>query len=274
MRYIFLLFFSLAATNFIYGQQTFTNNTRINAPVIGNTSGVGSPYPSNINVSGVLGSVTKVTVTLTSFSHTFPDDLDILLVGPTGAKMLLMSDTGGSLDINNITLTFDDAAAGNLPDSTQMSTGTFRPTNIGAGDVFPAPAPAAPYGSTLAGFNGLNPNGTWSLYVVDDTSGDSGAIANGWSLTIQTAPTAAGISIGGRVLTEGGRGIYGARIQMTDSNGETRTVNSNPFGYYRFTDVPVGETYIINVLHKLYQFSPQLVAPSDEISDFDITAQP
>ena len=37
---------------------------------------------------------------------------------------------------------------------------------------------------TLAAFNGVNPNGTWSLYVVDDLGADVGTITGGWSLTI------------------------------------------------------------------------------------------
>jgi subtilisin-like proprotein convertase family protein len=119
-------------------------------------------------------------------SHTFPDDIDILLVDPTGLKTLLMSDAGGGPDITNVTLTFDDAASSSLPDSTLIVSGSYRPTNFGSSiDTFAAPAPAGPYAANpLSVFNGANPNGTWSLYVVDDAGGDIGSIAGGWSLTI------------------------------------------------------------------------------------------
>lgn len=40
---------------------------------------------------------------------------------------------------------------------------------------------------SLAVFNGINPNGTWRLYVSDDEAGDSGTITGGWSITITTS---------------------------------------------------------------------------------------
>jgi subtilisin-like proprotein convertase family protein len=146
-----------------------------------------SPYPSNIAVSGVTGPVSKVTVTLTNISHTFPSDIDILLVGPGGQKILLMSDAGDGDGIINQTLTFDDAAATPVPDP--IVSGTYQPTNNGTGDFFPAPAPAGPYPDPqlLSVFNGVSPNGTWSLYVVDDAGFDVGNISGGWSLNITTS---------------------------------------------------------------------------------------
>jgi uncharacterized repeat protein (TIGR01451 family) len=47
--------------------------------------------------------------------------------------------------------------------------------------------PPAPYGSTLSALNGGNPNGTWELFIQDDSSPYSGAISNGWILTVTTA---------------------------------------------------------------------------------------
>ncbi len=152
-----------------------------------NATGVASPYPSNILLTGQPGLITKVTVTLNNLSHSFPDDIDILLVGPGGQNAIIMSDVGGGTIVSGVTLTLDDAAATNLPDSGPLVSGTFKPTNAGGADTFPAPAPAPSGGSALSVFNGTDPNGTWSLYIRDDTGGLGGSIAGGWCLDITTA---------------------------------------------------------------------------------------
>ena len=103
------------------------------------------PYPSTIVVSGLTGAVTKVTATLSNINHTFPDDVDVLLVGPGGQKVLLMSDVGGNNSLTNVTITLDDSAPSSLPDTTRINPGTFKPSNIDVNtDTFPGPAPAAP----------------------------------------------------------------------------------------------------------------------------------
>lgn len=164
------------------------NATKITIPYSG-TRGIASPFPSAIAVAGVTGTVSKVTVTFDGFSHAWPGDVDALLVGPTGQAVLLMSDVseGAGLAVNNLSLTFDDAAAANLPASTLITSGSYKPTNYGSGDSFSAPAPGGAYGSALAVFNGLNPNGNWSLYIQDDSSQDVGSVAQGWHLSITTS---------------------------------------------------------------------------------------
>ncbi|MEY4385505.1 MAG: hypothetical protein RLY20_788 [Verrucomicrobiota bacterium] len=146
------------------------------------------PYPSSINVAGMSGNISNVTVTVHGFNHTWGSDVDVLLVGPVGQNVMLMSDCGDG-DVNNVTLTFNDDAAGPVPGSS-LTSGTFKPTNLSdvslLGDDFPVPAPAGPFGSTLSVFSNSTPNGTWSLYVLDDGPGDTGTIAGGWSLTIST----------------------------------------------------------------------------------------
>src|SRR5688572_7916845 len=64
------------------------------------------------------------------------------------------------------------------------TSGTFRPTNIARfDDTFAAPAPALNGNVALSGFDGADPNGTWSLWVMDNGGGDYGDLA-GWSLQI------------------------------------------------------------------------------------------
>jgi hypothetical protein len=116
-----------------------------------------------------------------------------------------------------VDLTFDDAAAqmpclvsGDLPG------GTYGPTNdptvpgdcTSGPDAFSAPAPAGPYPVGLTTFNGVDPNGTWSLYTMDDQAVDTGAIDGGWSLdftipagTLGSAPSISGKADVGKTLT-------------------------------------------------------------------------
>lgn len=166
--------------------QTFTNPAVLSIPDNAN----GSPYPSTITVTGMSGAVSKVVVNLKGLNHTYPDDLDILLVGPGGQKVMLMSDVGSGSDVVNVNLTFDGAVSTSLPNSSQISSGTYLPTNYastsGSADPFGAPAPAAPYGTSLGALNGTAPNGTWQLFVKDDSGQDQGSLASGWELIITT----------------------------------------------------------------------------------------
>lgn len=170
---------------------SFSNTTSILIPGVGTGAATGAPaapYPSTIAVAGIVDPVIDVDVILSNFNHTFPSDVDVLLVGPGGQRLLLMSDVGGGTDAINATLTFDDAGAAI---GATIVSGTFAPTNIGTGDLFPAPAPAGPYPDPqlLSIFNGVNPNGVWALYVVDDAGVDTGNINAGWTLQITTADT-------------------------------------------------------------------------------------
>jgi uncharacterized delta-60 repeat protein len=169
-----------------------TNRNLINIPGTLSVPSVGpaNPYPSSLVVSNVAGVVNKVTVRLNGFTHTYPADVDILLVSPTGQKVLLMSDAGSGFSVTNLTLTFDDVATASLPELSPLASGTFRPKDHPPADSFPAPAPAGPYATSLATFAGFSPNGTWSLYIVDDTDQNFGNIVNGWTLNISTVNAA------------------------------------------------------------------------------------
>src|SRR5262245_6001605 len=104
--------------------QTFSDPTPFIIPVIG----VSSPYPGTITVDGLSGSLASVEVRLMGLTHSFPADLDILLVGPTGAGVVLMSDAGADANVFNVDLTFHDGAP-LLPESQLIISGAYRPTN-------------------------------------------------------------------------------------------------------------------------------------------------
>lgn len=149
---------------------------------------VASPYPSTINVSGLAGVISKLTVQLNGVTHAFSDDIDIYLVGPDGRGSILMSDAGGANSIQNFQLSFADSALSTLPDSSPIIPNAYRPTDYAPADTFPAPAPAGPYSAGLSVFNGSNPNGAWQLFVQDDTFPDGGNISSGWTLIFELSP--------------------------------------------------------------------------------------
>lgn len=162
--------------------RTFSSQAAISIP----GSGPATPYPSTISVKGLKqGKTVDVNVTLRGYSESVPDDIDVLLVSPSGQTAVIMSDVGAAQAVNGITLTLDDAAANSLPDSGLLTSGTFRPTNADSGipDQFPAPAPSASGSSALNVFNGSNPNGEWRLFFNDAPGNGPGSI-QGWSLEI------------------------------------------------------------------------------------------
>jgi uncharacterized repeat protein (TIGR01451 family) len=148
-----------------------------------------NPYPSTINVSGVIGRVSNLTLELNGLTHSFPHDINVLLVSPSGSNVLVMSHTGGAYAVTNLDLVFDDAATVSLPNYGLIINGTYKPSSYEGPVTLPGSAPASRYQSALSGMVWSNPNGAWSLYVFDDKIGDSGYILNGWSLNLITRLT-------------------------------------------------------------------------------------
>jgi subtilisin-like proprotein convertase family protein len=173
---------------------TFTNTTAMLIPGTGTGPGASAPYGTTITTSGLTGNK-NVRLELTGLSHTFPGDIDVLLVGPAGQKYVVLSDAANTADATNANLQLVDTAAAIVPSADSPLNGEFRPTNHGATDPFTAPAPAAPYilaapsgaetFATAFGTSGAALNGTWTLYVMDDAGVDSGSMA-GWKLTFES----------------------------------------------------------------------------------------
>ena len=216
------------------------------APITIPDSGTASPYPSNITVSGMTGAITDLNVKIINFSHTFPDDAAFLLVSPDNSKkFILQSDSGGGTDVVNLTYTFDDQAAGRISDDGPMpaNNSSVRPSSIGDDDGMPSPAPDLPYSqpasagtATLNGtFGGINPNGTWKLFVIDFFQGDDGSIGGGWSLDI---------------TTQGGTSSFINVTSGQNGNGSgtvSYSVGQNTTGQSRTGTITIaGQTFTVN----------------------------
>jgi trimeric autotransporter adhesin len=116
--------------------------------------------------------------------------------------------------------------------------------------------------------------------VVIDTTANTALIKNrsafsDWTLG-QTAPTAASATISGRVVNSSGRGISRARLSITDANGQIRFAATNPFGYYRFADLPTGAEYVLSIGSKNYEFEQptRLISLQDNLEGENFTALP
>ncbi|MGC2235505.1 MAG: lamin tail domain-containing protein [Pyrinomonadaceae bacterium] len=89
-------------------------------------------------------------------------------------------------------------------------------------------------------------------------------------------PTAASARIEGRVVTADGNGISRVTVTLVDSSGNTQRFITNGFGYFAFEGLPTGETYVISVSNKRYQFNPstRAVSLSEDLTDFEFRAEP
>lgn len=198
---------------------------------VGTVAAPFSPYPLTVDVD-VTGSIASISLSVT-MTHTFPDDIDLLLVSPTGAKSIVMSDAGGGTDIVGVTLVFEQSAAAALPDVAIVA-GTYKPVDYTTGDVFPVGPPVGPYTANFDNFVGSDPFGTWSLYASDDAGGDAGSI-DAWSLTIVLAspctdPPTAGATLLSSSTICSGNSVTASLSGGTIGDGQTYQWQSSPDG--------------------------------------------
>jgi len=253
----------------------------------------GDPYPSTIDVTNGPVQIGSMRVTLYDVTQVMPDNMDVLLVSPSGQNFLLMADAGGNTPLDTpVTLTFYDQAGQVLPNSAPLTTGQFEPTSWEPGQMsFPPPAPPAPYnepGSAIGGtgtqtlmgtFGLMNANGTWSLYLRDDAgffnnAVVTGCIGGGWGLEFLSS-TAANATLSGHVVTADQRGIRNATVTISgESLRQPLVTHTGSFGYFSFDGLPTGHNYVVTVNSRRYTFSvpSRVVSLVDNLSDVNFMA--
>ena len=142
-------------------------------------------------------------------------------------------------------------------------------------------SPSFGNGNEYGDYNGLSFYNNKYFYIWSDNSNSTADNPNGTRAApdIYTAkvtvagPTAASVTVAGRVSTDDGRGLTNAIVTLTDATGETRTARTTAFGYYRFDDVGAGQTYIVAINSKRFVFTPQVVTITENINNLNFTAQ-
>ncbi len=127
-----------------------------------------------------------------------------------------------------------------------------------------------------------------NILALTDITLNTGASLNGRALarngavTMDTneitncpgAITAAMVNVGGRVTDTYGRGISGASITMTNSEGIVSTIYAGKSGNYNFADIEVGQILVLEVKAKCYSFTQptRVVSLNEELTTLDFTA--
>ena len=94
-------------------------------------------------------------------------------------------------------------------------------------------------------------------------------VAQAHSDIVCAVVTAASVGVSGRVMTSGGGGIDRATVTLTNPDGEISYALTSTFGYYTFSDVAVGNTYVLQVNHKRYDSQSIVLNLIDEVTDLD-----
>jgi hypothetical protein len=194
--------------------------------VVGYDGGNSSGSNPTATISGMSSTITKVVVSATWIkkgggNHTscgvahnggspFLGEASFKIQAPNGTQITLVpsgSYTGSY--VGQVTTTFDDTAIMAL--SSTPSTGTFRPI------------------SPLSGFNGLTPNGVWTL-IPNDSGGGDPLCVSGFSVTVTTSGSPS-------VITWWSTQTGGSQVGMgTEYLPATNTLAAGTYIYYAQTN--------------------------------------
>lgn len=108
-------------------------------------------------------------------------------------------------------------------------------------------------------------------YTITATDGMNSFTVN-YRTLIFASPTAATVAIGGRVTAQG-RALASARVVLTDQRGQTRNSITNAYGYFQFDHIPAGGACVIGISSKRYQFDPQLITVTSNVTDLEFSAE-
>ena len=163
-------------------------STYSNAVATGSISAASAcptPITNTISVNGYAAALTSslITVRVTTANHTFFSELSFFLIAPNGQILGLTNNrgNGGVCALTNVT--FSDAGAGVMGAVCPAANSTFKPETAVYTDC--ATTSAITTFSAFGAAGVYNPNGIWTLKIVDITSSNGGAdiAVGGWSIS-------------------------------------------------------------------------------------------
>ncbi|MBV9242151.1 MAG: carboxypeptidase regulatory-like domain-containing protein [Acidobacteria bacterium] len=232
------------------------------APNIGvNTVGTGLPTTTGQTVTALNGGPGNTGTGPSPYSFAFLN-ANTLYVADDRATA-----SGGGIEkwtLNAGTWTLATTFNGGLTSGVRSL--TLRPNSLGQAVIFATTAEATTRLVTLVD-DGLTTNFTALASApagANPTAFRSVAFA-------PLTPTAAGVTVSGRVMDSLGAGVRNARVTLQDQGGNVRSAVTNAFGYYTFQDVQSGGTYIVGAAARGYAFNQRVVQTFDALTDVNFT---
>ncbi len=236
----------------------YCNPGNITFPGLNNQAGPSSPYPANITIPDLPGTINTTSVIYNNFTvnnGSAAHDFTSMLVGPAGnnaSTIDLMSRVGGTAQSFSGNITLVDSAASFLP-TVAFGTGSYKPTSLTPTNTYPALTPPGPFappsgpfqyaasnGTTTFGSvfgsgagNTQTGNGTWRLYSQTIGNGTTGSIGSACLLFVVNPPVLA--------LTKS-HAVPAGYAQGSTGNTYTVTVSNNGPGPTGGTATVVDDT--------------------------------
>jgi hypothetical protein len=63
--------------------------------------------------------------------------------------------------------------------------------------------------------------------------------------------------------------LRNAKVALVDAQGTVYFTRTSSLGKYRFDDIPAGQTLVVSISSKRYNFLPRVIMAEDNIIDLD-----
>jgi len=213
---------------------TSASNTFTGGAITIRDKNTGSPSPSDLPVSGLVGRVQDMTARINGLTHSFVDDVGALLHSPDDLKIRLFCG-GNEGSASSANLTFDDAASITFPASqASLSTGTYRPLDYygpfdaadnPSGRSFTGDTGSKELAFTMSEFRGVPADGTWKLFMQDFSAGDAGSLTS-WQLSFTTVTSTDNVFLT-TATTSGSEGSGSIDVSVTRTGGREGSATVN-----------------------------------------------